>query len=96
MIGASVGLVAGAGTAFLGPWQIAVLTGWDLTAIVITGSIWWFIPVLDCALTRSTARREDPSAANDDFVVLIASLVSYVLGTVIVGVTINVVAGLIR
>lgn len=79
LLAASVtGLLAGIVTARFAPWQMAVLVAWDAAAIVIVATIWMFIPALDGAMTRSTARRQDISRANDDLVVLVASLVSLV------------------
>lgn len=61
-----------------GPWQLAVLVGWDVAALVLVGTIWMFIAVLDGVATRSAAAREDLSTASDDLVVLVASIVSLV------------------
>lgn len=77
-IGALVGVAVGVGVALLAPWQLAVLAGWDLTALFVAGSIWTFIPVLDGVATRAAAAREDLSMVNDDFIILIASSVSLV------------------
>lgn len=73
-----IGVIVGVVVARFAPWQMAVLGGWDITAIVIVASIWMFIPVLDGEMTKSTAKREDVSRASDDFVVLLASVVSLV------------------
>jgi uncharacterized membrane protein len=76
--GATVGAIAAAVIARFAPWQMAVLGGWDIAAIVFVSSIWVIIPALDGEGTRSTAIREDASRASDDFVVLLASVVSLV------------------
>jgi uncharacterized membrane protein len=63
---------------FAVPWQLAVLVGWDSCALLICGSIWAFVPVLDAAATEAAARREDLSRTTDDLVVLVASLISLI------------------
>ncbi len=72
--GAIVGIVI----AQFAPWQLAVLGTWDVAAIILVGSIWMFIPILDGEVTRATAMREDSSRAAFDFVVLVASVMSLI------------------
>jgi uncharacterized membrane protein len=49
-----------------------------VAALLFVISIWMFIPALDGEMTKLTARREDLSSINDDFVVLAASVISLV------------------
>jgi uncharacterized membrane protein len=78
IIGGLVGVAAGVAVAFAAPWQMAVLSGWDVAALFFVISIWMFISALDGEMTKLTARREDLSSMNDDFVVLVSSVISLV------------------
>jgi uncharacterized membrane protein len=64
--------------AFRFSWQLSVLSGWDLLALTIAGSIWSFVPFVDAVETRRLATREDDSRALVDVIMLAASLVSLV------------------
>ena len=77
-IGGAAGLAVGIAVAFIAPWEVAVLSGWDLAAFVISGSVWMFLPILDAETTRTAASREDLSTVNDDLIVLLASVISLV------------------
>jgi uncharacterized membrane protein len=77
-LGAGLGAVVGTVFALFAPWQLALLMGWDATALFCVISVWMFIPALDGGLTKSTARRQDLSNVNDDIVILVASLISLV------------------
>jgi uncharacterized membrane protein len=70
--------VVGAAVAFVAPWQMALLIGWDTAALLCVISVWMFIPALDGELTKRAASREDLSNVNDDIVILVASLISLV------------------
>lgn len=76
--GAVLGIVAGSGAAVVTPWQLAVMIGWAVAALTVTGSIWVFVPRLDAAATSQAAAREDLSRVGDDVVVLVASVISLV------------------
>ena len=78
LIAAPLGAVAGAMTAFLFPWQLCVLLGWDVSAAFIVGSVWSFVAGLNAISTQDVARREDDSRAAVDLIVVIASLISLV------------------
>jgi uncharacterized membrane protein len=73
-LGALVGTVA----AFLAPWQLAVLLGWDVAAAFYVGSVWasvgWFTP----EETRDFATREDNGRVATSVLLLSASVVSLV------------------
>jgi uncharacterized membrane protein len=77
-IGALAGLVAAAASAFVWPWQVVVLNGWDVAALWVLSSVWVFVVALDGDQTRVAASREDLSRATDDVVVLVASVISLV------------------
>ncbi|MCU1367566.1 MAG: hypothetical protein JWL72_4068 [Ilumatobacteraceae bacterium] len=76
--GSVLGAIVGGAVAVMSPWQLAVLAGWIAAASVILASIWMFVPHLDGEMTRAAANREDLSTANDDFVILAASVISLV------------------
>jgi uncharacterized membrane protein len=71
-----------AGAAVLGvlvlliPWQVAVLVGWDVTAIIVVG--WVFVVVWPKTSdeTAALATREDDSRAAADALIVAASVVS--------------------
>jgi uncharacterized membrane protein len=77
-IAAPLGLAVGIGLAFLVPWQLSVLGGWDAAALFVVTSVWTFIPVLDAESTRRVATREDDSHAVVDLIMVIACLVSLI------------------
>jgi uncharacterized membrane protein len=66
-----------------GPWQLAVLIGWAVTAAALIGWIWLDIWGLDAATTRRVSTREDASRAAMLLLVLGASVIS--LAAVVVG-----------
>ncbi|MGH2717147.1 MAG: DUF1345 domain-containing protein, partial [Actinomycetota bacterium] len=76
-----VGLVAGAGTAPIVPWQAAVLIGWTGAAAVIVTWILLTVWSSDAARTSRLALAEDASRAAADVVLLAASAAS--LGAVL-------------
>lgn len=78
LIAAPLGVAAGTVTAFIAPWQLSVLAGWDVAALFIVGSVWTFIVVLDAAATARVATREDDSRAVVDLIMVVASMISLV------------------
>jgi len=67
-------------------WQLGPLLGWETAAVIYLGWTWLTIVHLDDTLTADFAKREDPSRAVTDGVVLFASLASLLaLGTVLIG-----------
>ncbi len=80
-----VGAAAGALVGLVGSWQLAVLAGWDVAALLFVVSVWLFLPVLDAAATERVSTREDDSRAAVDVIVVVSSLVSLV--GVVVGLT---------
>ena len=78
LIAAPLGAVAATVVAFVGPWQLSVLAGWDVAAAFVVGSVWTFIAALDAPSTQRVATREDDSRALVDLIVVVASLISLV------------------
>ena len=78
LIAAPLGVVAGTATAFFCPWQLSVLTGWDVTALFVVGSVWTFVAVLDATETQHIATSEDDSRKAADLIMVTACLISLV------------------
>jgi uncharacterized membrane protein len=74
-VGAAAGLATGAVAALVGPWQLAVLLGWDASALVYVLST---MPVLrlDGATTAALAGFEDESRRTADALLLGVCVVS--------------------
>ncbi len=74
----AIGAVAGLVTAAVGPWQLAVLAGFDVWAGVQL--IWVGVAVLplDALHTQAQARVEDDSRATASLAIIFAALVSLV------------------
>ena len=73
---AVVGLVAGGVAATLGPWQLAMLVGWDVAALLTVVRVWARLHGATPAETRLVARQEDDSRATSELLLLGASIVS--------------------
>ncbi len=82
-IALALGLVAGGGVSFVGPWILAALAGWAVAASFILGTVWSFVARFDAAATRAVATREDDSRAAVDVIVVTACVTS--LAGVIIG-----------
>lgn len=76
MAAAGLGLAAGGGAAFLGPWQLSILAGWDATALVLIVWIWANIFHLSAEQTRALGCWEDDSRATSWLLLLTASSAS--------------------
>jgi uncharacterized membrane protein len=76
MITAAIGLGVGLVLALLSPWQVALLTGWDVTALATLGWVWRDIHGLDAEQTMAVATREDDSRAATRMIVVVACVVS--------------------
>lgn len=81
---AAVGVAVSAGLAFVAPWQLAVLAGWDIAAAALAVWVWSSIGRLDAASTQTLATREDNSRAASRAVVVVACVAS--LGGVFLGI----------
>jgi uncharacterized membrane protein len=73
-----LGAAAGAIAAFFGPWQLAVLIGWDVAAAYYVGSVWGSVAWFTAEETRDFATREDNSRVAASLLLLGASVVSLV------------------
>jgi len=71
-----MGLVAGIVAAFLAPWQLAVLAGWDLAAAVFLLIVWTAVFDLTPDETSALATREDSSRVVTSVLLLSAAVVS--------------------
>ena len=80
---AGFGSLVGGSFAFVAPWQLAVLAGWDAATFVLVGWIWIVTIRLDAADTKRYATRDDNSRAAARVVVVgacVASLIGVLLG----------------
>jgi uncharacterized membrane protein len=73
---AAAGAVTAIVVALVGPWWLIPLAAFDVTALGFIVGIWHRLARLDAAATMAVARREDPSRATADLLLLGASLVS--------------------
>jgi len=76
VIVAAAGLAAGVLVAFFGPWEVAVLAGWDLAAFIYLVWIWGTVWSMDAESTRAHAKSEDPSRAIAGSTIIGAALAS--------------------
>jgi uncharacterized membrane protein len=73
---AAFGVVAVVLTVVFGNWIYAPAIGWDATALVFTGSVWFGIWPLSADTTARRATFEDPSRATSDVLTLCAAVAS--------------------
>ena len=64
------GAVVSVCTAFVAPWQLALLTGWITAAITFLVIVWWVIATADGERTRRFATVQDDSRAVASLVVI--------------------------
>jgi uncharacterized membrane protein len=74
----AIGVIASAVPAFLTAWQVAVLIGWDATAIVFLAWVFIAVHALGGEATASHATSEDPSRAMAELILISASAASLV------------------
>ena len=74
-VGAAGGL-AGFIAAWLIPWQLSMLTAWDVAATLYLLWVWTSVALLSPAETRAFATREDDSRRSAQFLVLSACVAS--------------------
>jgi uncharacterized membrane protein len=77
-VAAAVGLLAALVVAWFVPWQLTVLVGWDVTAVVVVGTVWLSIGAFTPEQTEEFAMREDDSRTGTHLLLLGAALVSLV------------------
>ncbi len=73
---AAFGVVAVVLAVAFGNWIYAPAIGWDATALVFTGSVWFGIWPLSADTTARRATYEDPSRAASDVLTLCAAVAS--------------------
>src|SRR2546430_8262144 len=76
MIVALAGGVAGIVAAFLAPWQLSTLIGWDVAAALFVVWVWTSAGRFDPDETHRFATREDDSRVSAQLLVLSACVVS--------------------
>jgi uncharacterized membrane protein len=74
----AVGLVASVPAIRFSSWQIAVLVGWDATALLFVVSVWLTTRKKDSAATKARAIEEDDSIVAADSILVGASVASLV------------------
>ena len=74
----AVGVVAFVPVLLLAKWQIAVLVGWDVTALLFVTLIWLSTRHDDSAATKEQATMEDDSRVAADAILIGASMASLV------------------
>src|SRR4051794_2985414 len=87
-----LGSVAGAVAAFLGPWQLAVLIGFDAWALAQVVWVLLVVLPLDAVRTKAQALTEDDSRANASLAIITAALACLV-GVVLALIKANQVTG---
>lgn len=75
---AALGIIGGVVASLFTEWQLAILTGWDLTAAAFIVIVFLGIRGKDSAETRKAAMREDDSRPAADAILIGASIASLV------------------
>jgi uncharacterized membrane protein len=88
MVAAAIGAVVAFVAAWFTPWQLTVLIGWDVTALIVITTVWIAIGRFDAAETAEFATREDNTRAGTHLLLIGAALVS-LLGVVLAFVKAN-------
>jgi uncharacterized membrane protein len=78
MAAAAFGVLAALVVAWFVPWQLTVLVAWDVTAVLVVGTVWLAIGRLTADETAEFALSEDDSRAGTHLLLLGAALVSLV------------------
>jgi uncharacterized membrane protein len=74
----ATGIVVSTATAFVTPWRVAPLLGWDAAMAVYVGWAWLGVGHLDSDATRRVAVREDSSRAAADLILILANVMNLV------------------
>jgi len=69
-----LGIVAGVIVAFVLPWQAAILSGWDLAALLYLVRVWSRVLPMSASECSADAVKEDPSRAMADTTILLAAI----------------------
>jgi uncharacterized membrane protein len=78
LVAAAVGVLAAVVVAWFVPWQLTILVAWDVTAVLVVGTVWISIGHFGPKETKEFAVREDNSRAGTHLLLLGAALVSLV------------------
>jgi uncharacterized membrane protein len=76
LICAGLGLVVGVIVAFVTPWQIAILAGWNAALGAFIAWLWIGVSGMDAAATKAAAIRNDFSHLTGDVLLLAASVLN--------------------
>lgn len=71
-----LGVALSAAVAFIAPWQVALLAGWDAAMALYVGWVWLGVGHLNADATRLAATREDSSRAAADLVLILANVMN--------------------
>ena len=74
----TLGVVAGGIAALFGPWQFALLLGWDVSAAAFAGEVWSSVARFTAEQTLEHATREDDGRVATRVLLLSASTASLV------------------
>ena len=77
-VAAAIGVLAAVIVAWFVPWQLTILVAWDVTAAIVTGTVWISIGAFTAEETAEFATREDDTRAGTHLLLLGAALVSLV------------------
>src|SRR6478609_167306 len=70
MTAVAIAAVAAFVVAWFVPWQLTVLVAWDVTAVLVVGSVWLTIGVFTPEETKEFATKEDDSRAGTHLLLL--------------------------
>ena len=73
---AAVGVLVGVALAWVAPWQLAVLAGWDVVAVLVLSRVWFRVGRFNASETKEFATREDDSRASAELLLVTASVAS--------------------
>ena len=78
LVAAAFGVLSALLVAWFVAWQLTVLIAWDVTAVLVVGSVWLTIGSFTADQTKQFAVREDDTRAGTHLLLLGAALVSLV------------------
>jgi uncharacterized membrane protein len=78
VVALAVGAIAGAAVAPFAPWQLALLTGWEVAASLVILRVWSTTFRFDAEETAIWATREDDTRVGSELLLLGASVASLV------------------
>jgi uncharacterized membrane protein len=78
LVAAAVGSIAAFVASWFAPWQLTVLIGWDVAALLMLATIWTSVVTFSAEKTAAFATREDDTRAGEQLILLGAAVVSLV------------------